>query len=102
MIIGIPVYEKVDLLDVAGPFEMFGWVPGGLFEPLIISADGGSVTSGNGVTFEAHRSFASAPALDIIWVPGGDPATLATMMSDPDPPVSGTIPSPAPPCTIQW
>lgn len=26
MILGIPVYEGVDLLDVAGPYEMFRWV----------------------------------------------------------------------------
>ena len=25
MIIGIPVYDEVDLLDVCGPFEMFDW-----------------------------------------------------------------------------
>lgn len=48
MIIGIPVYEKVDLLDVAGPYEMFGWVASPKFETLIISSDGTPVTSGNG------------------------------------------------------
>ena len=25
MIIGIPVYNDVDMLDVAGPYEMFRW-----------------------------------------------------------------------------
>ena len=25
MLIGMPVYEGVDLLDVTGPYEMFGW-----------------------------------------------------------------------------
>ena len=25
MIIGIPVYDQVDLLDVTGPYEMFRW-----------------------------------------------------------------------------
>jgi len=24
--LGIPVYDGVDLLDVAGPYEMFQWV----------------------------------------------------------------------------
>ena len=28
MIIGIPVYQGVNLLDVAGPYEMFSWIPG--------------------------------------------------------------------------
>jgi len=26
MKIGMPVYQGVDLLDVAGPHEMFGWM----------------------------------------------------------------------------
>lgn len=26
MIIGIPIYEKVDLLDVAAPYEIFNWM----------------------------------------------------------------------------
>ena len=25
MIIGMPVYDGVDMLDVTGPFEMFDW-----------------------------------------------------------------------------
>ena len=27
MIIGIPVYQDVDLLDVMGPKEIFSWIP---------------------------------------------------------------------------
>jgi hypothetical protein len=29
MIIGIPVYDKVDLLDVAGPREILTWMHAG-------------------------------------------------------------------------
>jgi putative intracellular protease/amidase len=25
MLIGIPVYDQVDMLDVAGPHELFSW-----------------------------------------------------------------------------
>ena len=77
MKLGIPVYERVNLLDVAGPLEMFSWVPpkNGL-QALILSEDGGPVTSINNVRFEAHASFASEPPLDIVWVPGGDPDKL--------------------------
>jgi cyclohexyl-isocyanide hydratase len=87
MRLGIPVYERVNLLDVAGPYEMFSWVPKkqGL-EAMILSADGGPVTTINGMRFEAHASFASVPALDILWVPGGDPDALGEIMSDPDSP----------------
>jgi transcriptional regulator GlxA family with amidase domain len=84
MKLGIPVYEGVDLLDVAGPYEMFKWVdPSKGLETVILSADGGSVKTLNGVRFEAHASFAATPALDVLWVPGGDPKVLGEIMSDP-------------------
>jgi cyclohexyl-isocyanide hydratase len=82
--LGIPVYKGVDLLDVAGPYEMFKWVDQSKgLNTVILSEDGGPVTSGNGVRFEAHSSFAQTPALDVVWVPGGDPDDLAKMMSQP-------------------
>jgi transcriptional regulator GlxA family with amidase domain len=84
MIIGIPVYQKVDLLDVAGPYEMFNWVPNQQVRAVIISEDGCPVTSVNGVTFEAHYSFANAPALDVLWTPGGPVEVMnAIMTADP-------------------
>src|SRR5258708_38307583 len=84
MKLGIPVYEGVKLLDVAGPYEMFNWVDvsKGL-KTVIISADGCPVTTLNGVRFEAQASFADTPALDGLWVPGGDPKALGRIMSDP-------------------
>lgn len=84
MKLGIPVYEGVDLLDVAGPYEMFKWVePSKGLETLILSADGCPVKTMNGVRFEAHASFAATPLLDVLWVPGGDPEMLGKIMSDP-------------------
>lgn len=84
MIIGIPVYQGVDLLDVAGPYEMFGWVPEaeGL-SAVILSEDGCPVTSLNGVTFEAQGSFAQRPLPDVLWVPGGAPEALSRQMNHP-------------------
>lgn len=85
MKLGIPVYEGVNLLDVAGPLEMFYWA--GQRKPLeavLISADGHSVTSINGVRFAVQASFAETPTLDILWVPGGSPATLQDIMRDPN------------------
>jgi transcriptional regulator GlxA family with amidase domain len=85
MKLGIPVYEGVNLLDVAGPYEMFNWVPPekGL-KTVVVSADGCPVTTLNGIRFDAHASFAETPALDVLWVPGGDPKALGTIMSDPE------------------
>jgi transcriptional regulator GlxA family with amidase domain len=87
MKLGIPVYEGVDLLDVAGPYEMFTWVDASKgLETVIVSADGGSVTTRAGVRLGAHASFAATSALDVLWVPGGDPKVLGEIMHDPNSP----------------
>jgi len=86
MIIGIPVYEQVDLLDVAGPYEMFNWVDpsGETFKAVILSEDGCPVTTVNKVRFEAHFSFADAPPIDVLWVPGGPVDVMnGLMIADP-------------------
>ena len=87
MKLGIPIYEGVNLLDVAGPLEMFYWAgQDNDLQSSLVSQDGGAVTSINRVRFEAHASFAQTPALDILWVPGGDPVALQTIMKDPQSP----------------
>lgn len=86
MKLGIPVYEGVNLLDVAGPLEMFYWAgeQGNDLQTVLVSSDGKAVTSINKVKFEVgDASFANTPALDILWVPGGDPDALVAMMKDP-------------------
>jgi hypothetical protein len=94
MKLGIPIYEGVNLLDVAGPLEMFYWAnqsdrkkPNEELTTVLVSEDGKPVTSINGVRFEAQASFADVPALDILWVPGGDPDSLAAIMKDPPRPI---------------
>ena len=84
MKLGIPVYEGVDLLDVTGPLEMFYWANDDTnqLETVLISEDGRSVTSLSGVTFQAQKSFADVPTLDILWVPGGSPQALERIMKD--------------------
>lgn len=85
MKLGIPVYEGVNLLDVAGPYEMFKWVDAEKhLDAVIVSEDGSPVTTMNGIRFEAHASFAQCPRLDVVWVPGGDPKALSRIMSDGD------------------
>jgi cyclohexyl-isocyanide hydratase len=84
MKIGIPVYQKVDLLDVAGPHEMFCWMNayGRQAEVQLIAETAGDVTTRDGVTFKAPLGFADVTALDVLWVPGGDPGALAVLMGD--------------------
>ena len=96
MELGIPIYEKVNLLDVAGPLEMFYWTAapqdeGGQGKDLnafLVSehGPGNPVTSINGVPFDAKFSFKQKPALDVLWVPVGHPKALENIMKDPDSP----------------
>lgn len=73
--VGIVVFPDVEVLDAAGPYEVFS-VAGrrhGLepFEVLLVSADGRPVEGRNRFVFTPHVSYASAPPLDILLVPGG-------------------------------
>src|SRR5215475_10446138 len=80
MIIGIPAYDGVDLLDMTGPYEMFHWAG---FEIDVLAESSGVKTTGSGFSFVVHRGFADARTYDAIWVPGGEPASIAKMIGDP-------------------
>ena len=90
--VGILVFPEIEVLDFAGPFEVFsvasriaGSVTG-IASPFTVStigASGAVVTARHGLGIVPHHSFASAPGPDLLIVPGGvvtqplgDPATL--------------------------
>lgn len=85
MIIGMPVYDGVDLLDVMGPHEMFKWAdsPQSPIEVRLVSETRRNVTTRDGVTFRPNCSARQAGQFDVLWVPGGDPAALKRLMTDP-------------------
>ncbi len=83
MIIGIPVYNDVDLLDVTAPHEVFKWM-GPSTDVRLIAETPGKITSRDGFAFIAPNSFVDTPALDVLWVPGGDPSALKLLMSGPN------------------
>jgi transcriptional regulator GlxA family with amidase domain len=84
MIIGIPVYQKVDLLDVTGPHEVFKWMSPSVEVRLIAETAQEMITTRDGFTFLAPFGFDDVPALDVLWVPGGDAEALKAIMSGPD------------------
>jgi len=74
MIIGIPVYQDVDLLDVAGPKEIFSWIPenfGITVELIADKANNKTIKSRDGLIFTAPNTFEDIPKVDVLWVPGG-------------------------------
>jgi len=87
MIIGIPIYSLVDLLDVAAPVEIFDTMkqnaPQLGVEIYLIAEDCEPVVSRSGVVLTPQKTFDEVPELDVLWVPGGDPAALNKIMGDP-------------------
>lgn len=85
VIIGIPVYDQVDMLDVAGPFEMFDWAD---FQVDLLAEKPGMIQfrtnfPDNPFAFEVTKSFGDARNYDAIWVPGGHPDALAAIIDEP-------------------
>ena len=68
--IGVVLFEGFELLDVFGPLEMFG-LEADHFEIRLIAEHGGVVASRQGPKSVSDDSFQSAPALDVLMVPGG-------------------------------
>jgi transcriptional regulator GlxA family with amidase domain len=81
MIIGMPVYEGVELLDVAGPYEMFRWAN---IEVELVAQRPGLVRFNRGFRFDVEKAFADAGPWDVLFVPGGDPPALVELMEQKD------------------
>jgi putative intracellular protease/amidase len=78
--VGILMFDGVQIIDFAGPYEVFGQAG---FEVYTISANGTGVTTSMNLKVDVDHSFANAPALDILVIPGGhiddaerDPRTI--------------------------
>lgn len=74
--IGIFLFNDIELLDFAGPYEVFS-VAAEQQEPLAgrvftISEDGAAVRSVNGLRVMPDYAFGSHPSIDVLVVPGGN------------------------------
>ncbi len=81
--VGIFVFDDVEVLDFAGPFEVFSRVrlePGvasrrseasAPFHVFTIAARPGTVTATGGLVIQPTHTFADAPRIDLLIVPGG-------------------------------
>lgn len=66
--VGIVLFDGVQIIDFAGPYEVFGTAGFGV---ITISRDGGPVTTEMGLRVTPDHAFANAPAFDVLLVPGG-------------------------------
>ena len=68
--LGAILYDDFELLDFYGPLEMFGSV-GADVEIVTVAEQSGLVRSVQGPATQADFDFTSAPALDLLLLPGG-------------------------------
>jgi transcriptional regulator GlxA family with amidase domain len=81
--VGILLYPEVEVLDFAGPFEVFSVAaritphPTGTAAPVFtvatVAARREPVIARHGLEVRPHFDFADAPAFDLLVVPGGVP-----------------------------
>jgi transcriptional regulator GlxA family with amidase domain len=81
--VGVLLFDDVEVLDFAGPFEVFSrtrLTPGlesrrsydsAPFEVFTIGRAPGMITATGGLRVEPSFGFANAPAIDLLVVPGG-------------------------------
>jgi transcriptional regulator GlxA family with amidase domain len=78
--VGILIFHEVEVLDVAGPFEVFSVArlheerrreESSPFRVLLVSEDEGQVTGVGGFRFTPDFNIVNCPDLDILVVPGG-------------------------------
>ncbi len=68
--VGVVLFPGFESLDVYGPVEAFGCLPG-LFRVLMVAERAGPVPSAQGPRTLADHGFADCPPLEVILVPGG-------------------------------
>lgn len=78
--VGIVLFEDIEVLDFAGPFEVFSTTrlneerrreDPSPFEVLLVAQAAGPVSSTGGMQVLPHYDFATCPSLDILVCPGG-------------------------------
>ena len=80
----IPIYDGVDLIDVAAPKEMF-FVMGQYWQErqvkiYLVAEEKRLVATRDGTMLSPHRTFGELPAADLLWTPGGEPDALSCLM----------------------
>ena len=68
--LGVLLFPGFELLDVFGPAEMLGNLPGAV-EVKMVAEKAGPVASAQGVSVVADYGFDGCPHLDLVLVPGG-------------------------------
>ena len=68
--VGILIFDGVQIIDYTAPYEIFGQVSE--LQPFTVAADKEPITTAMGMDVIPTYSFADAPPIDILVVPGGN------------------------------
>jgi cyclohexyl-isocyanide hydratase len=83
----VPLYDGVDLLDIAAPTEVFTWLDdyweGAKVIVRQVAECTDSLKTRDGTIITPQKTFAEVPRADLVWVPGGQPDALAQIMYKP-------------------
>lgn len=73
--VGILLFDEVEVMDFAGPFEVFSLAETvdkqKLFQVHTISPDGELISARNGLKVQPDYAIQDMPAMDILIIPGG-------------------------------
>lgn len=73
--VAILIFDEVEVLDFAGPFEVFGatdWLnQGGAFNVFTVAESPGTVRARNGLKVVPNHTLETCPAPHLLVVPGG-------------------------------
>lgn len=88
-LIVILLYNGVDLLDIAAPKEIFGWVTnakdGRKLKIRTVAAKKNMIKTRDGLRIKPDHKFKNKKVRrpDLVWIPGGAPEALAKIISKP-------------------
>ncbi len=98
MNIGILLFDDIEELDVVGPFEVLAWAASereSFANVFTVAEHPGPVRCAKGMQIVPDHIFTSAPALDILIVPGG----VGTRVQAQNPAMLAYVREQAPRCT---
>jgi transcriptional regulator GlxA family with amidase domain len=85
-VIAIPIYQGVDLMDVAAPYEIFNWMAnywtGKNVQVYLVAESQSLVKTRDGLLLTPHMTFDMVKQVDLLWIPGGDPEALVAQMGN--------------------
>jgi len=78
-VVGILVFEGVELLDFTGPAEVFAIAGhGSMFKVVTVAETTVPFATMGGLTFTPSHTYADAPPLGVLVVPGGNMRSVST------------------------